>query len=349
MPAPLKARYFDGRSAREQPCTLQWEAGTLVLSLDDGSAPPQRHPAARVVWPERTRHGRRQLLLPDGGVVSLDDAAAWDRWAAEAGVAQPLAARWALQWRGVLLAVLLLVGGLLAAWRWGIPWGAAQLAQWMPQAPQQRIGQQVMADLRQRGWLQPSELPGPVRQRIEDEVAGMVARAFGRSGQPEAPAYRLHIHKAPKWLGPNAFALPGGDIVVTDALVKLLQSDGDRVHPALLGVVAHELGHVRQRHGLRLLMEAGAVGAVLGWWIGDYSALLAGAPALALQAGYSRQHEFDADTEALRTLRGAGLDPRDMRFFFEALKKAHPERNGDDPMFGLATHPADSERMQRFE
>lgn len=349
MPAPLKARYFDGRSARALPCTLQWDTGTLVLSLDDGSGPPQRHAAARVVWPERTRHGQRQLLLEDGGVVSLDDAATWDRWAAEAGVAQPLAARWALHWRGVLLALLLLAGGVGAAWRWGIPWGAAQVVQWVPQSTQERIGQQVRADLQQRGWLLPSELSAAARQRIEDEVAGMVARAFGHSGQPAAPAYRLHIHQGPKWLGPNAFALPGGDIVITDALVKLLQSEGERVHPALLGVVAHELGHVRQRHGLRLLIEAGAVGAVLSWWIGDYSALLAGAPTLAVQAAYSRRHEFDADTDALRVMRAAGLDPREMHFFFLALKQALPERDGDDPFFGLATHPTDSERMRRFE
>ena len=64
------------------------------------------------------------------------------------------------------------------------------------------------------------------------------------------------------------------------------------------------LAHL-QRHGLRLLMEAGAVGAVLGWWIGDYSALLAGAPALA-----GRTTSTPACAQASRSMFSAPADNR---------------------------------------
>jgi predicted Zn-dependent protease len=345
MQARLSARWFDGVSAQAQSCELGWQDGTLLMWVPDATE-PRRYSSKQVVWPERSRHGLRQILLPDGAVVSLPDANAWDSWAEAAGIAQPLAARWAMSWRGVAVALVLLVATVLAAWRWAIPWGAQQLAGWVPESVQVGIGQSVLRDLEGRGWLLPSELPREVRQGINDAVVQMVQMAY--RDQP-APRYQLHFYKAPRWLGPNAFALPSGDIVVTDALVTLLQGDGDSVSRALLGVVAHELGHVRERHGLRLVFEAGAVSVLAGWWIGDYSAVLAGAPALAVQAGYSRGHERDADAHALRVMKDAGIDPRAMLQFFQALKEAVPERDGDATAFGLATHPVDSERIRFFE
>ena len=342
-PQLLAATWFDGTTARPWPCELAWHEGELVLRV--AQQQPRRYASAQVGWPERTRHGARQLRLPDGGVVAINDALAWDAWAQAAGLVQPLAVRWALSWRAVALALALLLACLFIAWRWGIPWGAQQAVQWVPDRLQNKLGQQVMQDLEQRQWLFPSELKPEVRGRIEDTVAGMVKQAY----RDDVPAFRLHFRKAPKWLGPNAFALPGGDIVITDALVVLLKSAGDTVDPALLGVVAHELGHVRERHGLRLVFEAGAITALTGWWLGDFSSILAAAPALAAQAGYSRDHERSADFEARRVMRAAGIDPAAMATFFQAVQKAAPERDGESPAFGLSTHPVDSERIRFFQ
>lgn len=337
------ATWFDGRRAEAQPVQLWLDGDALLLEAADGAR--HRYARQRVVWPERTRHGQRQLLLPDGSVVQLVDASAWDQWAGEAGLSQPLAARWALNWPlvGAAAALLLVLG--FSAWRWGIPWGARQAVDWVPASLEQSLGAQVMKDIERRGWAKPSELPAAEQQRIAEAAAAMVRAAYP-SGAPE---YRLHVRKAPKWLGPNAFALPGGDIVVTDALVQLLRDKGEAANAALLGVVAHELGHVRERHGLRIVFEAGATSVLLGWWIGDYSSLLAAAPALLVQADYSRGHERAADAEALRVMRAAGIDPRAMVRFFALLKKKMPERDGDAPAFGLSTHPADSERVRFFE
>ena len=340
---PLNATLFDGHSAQAQACELHWEAGQLrVLG---GLQGPRSYAAAQIVWPERTRHGQRQLLLPDGAVVSLPDAQAWDAWAEQVGLVQPLAARWALSWRGVGLAFGLLVLTVLLAWRWGIPWGARQAADWVPATWEQRLGQQVMQDVEQR-WLKPSALPEAEQRQIEAAVRAMAQAAYP---DEQRPAYRLHLRKGPKWLGPNAFALPGGDVVVMDALVDLLREPGRSVAPSLLGVVAHELGHVRERHGLRMLFESAALSALAGWWIGDYSAVMAGAPVWLAQAQYSRGHERSADAEAKRVLRAAGLDPAEMARFFEKLAQAEPQRSGDEQHFGLASHPADAERIRFFK
>ncbi len=344
MPAPLQAIWFDGVSARPQACELDWLESNLVLTIKNEE--PRRYAGAQLRWPEQTRHGRRQMNLPDGGVVSVDDARAWDAWAQALGVRQPLAVRWALSWRGVALALLLLMATLFTAWRWGIPWGAEQAAQWVPERIQTQLGELVLADMRKRGWLNPSQLKPEQQERIAAEVVRMVRKAY-----PEGttPAFRLQFFQAPKWLGPNAFALPGGGVIVTDELVTLLNRDDTKVSPALLGVLAHELGHVRERHGLRLVFEVGAVSVLMAWWVGDFSALLAGAPALAAQAHYARGHERAADVEAMRVMQAADIDPRAMVEFFDAVKKAVPQRDGEATYFGLATHPIDSERIRFFK
>jgi predicted Zn-dependent protease len=339
----LRALWFDGASARAQPCELECQGNELVLHV--AGAGPRRYAKEKVGWPERTRYGARQARLPDGGVVSVTDARAWDTWARLAGMAQPLAARWAMSWRAVMLSLVLLLAFMGSAWRWGIPWAAEKAAQWVPETFQSKLGEHVLQDLEQRQWLSPSELEPEVRQRIDQAVSAMVKRAY----REEAPTFRLQFRKAPRWLGPNAFALPGGELVITDALVALLKSKGNTVNPALLGVVAHELGHVRARHGLRLVFEASAVTVLTGWWLGDFSSILATAPALVVQAGYSRDHERSADFESRRVMLAAGIDPIAMVAFFEALQAVSPERDGDDPAFGLATHPVDSERIRFFQ
>ncbi len=343
--ALLSATWFDGRSPVAQDVELQWTGTELLLHHRASGA--TRHYAAREVhWPERTRHGQRQVLLPDGGVIHLPDAAAWDDWARQLGQGQSLAVRWALSWRSSLAALVLLLALMALAWHSGIPWAAQRVADWVPASWEARFGESVMDELRDQGWLQDSRLPAPQRQRIDAAVKRLLAAV---PADWALPPVQVHLHRAPAWLGPNAFALPGGQIVVTDALVELLDRGDGPVDEALLGVIAHEIGHVRHRHGLRMLTESAAAGTLMAWWIGDYSSLLAGAPTALMHAEYSREHEREADTEALVLMHAARLDPRAMVRFFAALKKVAPERDGDDPWFGLSTHPADSERVRFFE
>ncbi|MFX6702058.1 M48 family metallopeptidase, partial [Acinetobacter baumannii] len=70
----------------------------------------------------------------------------------------------------------------------------------------------------------------------------------------DAPDYQIVFRKSR--IGPNAFALPSGQIVVTDEIVQLLDDDD-----ALMGVLAHELGHVHRRDLMRRLIQSSAIAA----------------------------------------------------------------------------------------
>jgi Zn-dependent protease with chaperone function len=333
----LSLDYFDGRSARAQPAEIWLQDGQLHIAA---GGQVLRHARRQVLWPERQRHGQRQAQLPGGGLLSAPDAGAWDDWACASGLHDSLTVRWMQSWRRVLAAVVLLLALLLALWRWGIPLAAEGVLALLPATAEQQIGDQALTGI-ERLLLQPSRL-APARQaQIAADFRRLVAAGYAPG---QAPDYRLHFRAADTRLGPNALALPGGHIVLTDALAELLADAPD----ALMGVLAHELGHVEERHGLRLVLQAGLVGALAGLVVGDFSTVLAGMPTVLGESAYSRDFERAADAAARRLLLADGRAPRAMLIFFERIA-AQREQRGSTPLpIAIASHPADSERIAFF-
>ncbi len=112
--------------------------------------------------------------------------------------------------------------------------------------------------------------------------------------------YRLKIHGF-FHNSANAFALPDGLIVATDALVLNLNND------ELEAVLAHEIGHVNERHGMRSFIQSTALGLFL-ILIGDVSGFAA-IPLALTQSRYSRKAEQEADCFAARYLKQKGKSP----------------------------------------
>lgn len=336
MSPRLLLNYFDGRSARAQTAEIWLADGQLHLAALDHKS----YDVAQVRWPERQRHGQRQVLLPDGGVLSSSDATAWDDWASAAGLRDSLTVRWMQSWRHVGSALLLLIVLLSAGWRWGVPLAADGMLALLPATVEQQVGERALSTF-DRHLLKPSGLSAARQQALRQRFEQAARAALPATGAQ--PAYRLHFREAGKALGANAFALPGGDIVLTDALVELLADTPD----AIIGVLAHELGHVQHRHGMRITVQAGIVGTVAGVIVGDFSAALAGAPALLSQASYSRDFERQADEYARRLLRGASIPPQVMTIFFERIE--HKYKDGSVLPIAISSHPANEERVRFFK
>lgn len=145
--------------------------------------------------------------------------------------------------------------------------------------------------------------------------------------------YHFHVAVNPEI---NAYALPGGYIVVNTGLLKAAASAAE-----LAGVLAHEISHVEQRHTLRALLRA------QGWWArlraltGDFSGDGWGDMATHLSSlSYSRELENEADMAALEILRRAGVTPHGMESFLLRMT----ERQANSPPL-LSSHPADKERL----
>ncbi len=354
--APLAVAYFDGRSARPRPAQLRIAAGQLHI---DGDGLALRVPLGEVRWPERTRHGRRVAHLRDGGSLQAPDTLAWDAWARASGLGESWVVRAQQNWRSTLAAVLVLLMLGAAGYVWGVPWLARSALAVVPASVDRTIGAAAQRSL-EGTLLLPSQVPAQRQQALREAFAKAVARA---DPQHRLPAWELHFATSPPWpgagaarrtrLGPNAFALPGGAIFVTDDLLALLEGRDD----VLIGVLGHELGHVRHRHGMRLLVQAAVLGGAAGLVWGDFSTLLATVPVLLGQSAYSRDLEREADRESIALLRANGLSPAVMVELFERLAQrratvqaasAANGRGAGDLGIAFASHPDDAERIRRF-
>lgn len=137
----------------------------------------------------------------------------------------------------------------------------------------------------------------------------------------------------------NAFAIPGGFIVVNAGLVHEADSADE-----LAGVLAHEVQHVEQRHSLQILLYQLGWATLLATLLGDPSTITA---LLLLEVGnlsFSRELEAQADAGGLEGLRKAGIAPDGMAAFFRKIAA-----EGDGAPAWLSTHPSTDERVATIE
>lgn len=337
----LASTYFDGLRPVGHPVELRIEAGELLI---EGEGFARRVPCGEVRWPERQRHGARLAYLPEQGLLSHADGPGWDAWARAQGLRDPRVVRWMQSWRAVGVALALFVAVAAAAWAWGIPALSSGILAVLPASFDEAIGAQAMASIDARG-LKPSRLPAERQAAIRRALDEAVVAAYPA---PSRPAYSLHFRAAGRLkLGPNAFALPGGRLVLTDELAELLADAPD----VTTGVLAHELGHARHRHGMRMVVQASVLGVLTGWLIGDFSSVLAAVPAILGQQAYARDFEREADQEAIEVLRANRLAPSRMVLLFERLDQWRKRQKEDSPdalPIAIADHPAEEERMRSF-
>lgn len=323
-PSPAElvpARWYDGIRSTAQPVLVGLRPGPRgpalqVHPLSPGTPAPPLLAHDAVDWPEAwsARRAPRQLMVGLGahGSLEVDDAAAWQAAWLAAGARPSLAQRMQTRWQVFVAVLLLSVLGLVAFYRWGTPWAATQLTRFVPLGWEQALSAEAMREL-DDGFLRPSRLPAERQAALQARFDALDAqwRAALAQGRPGllsryggyAPPMKLAMRSG---MPANAFALPGGQIVMTDALVRAAERaklDDD----ALVGVLAHEMGHVVHRHGTRLVVEQGVLNIGLGLALGDVSSLVASASTVLTHLAYRRNHEREADCFAALLMGRAGL------------------------------------------
>lgn len=139
----------------------------------------------------------------------------------------------------------------------------------------------------------------------------------------------------------NAFALPGGRIVVYTGILKSMKS-GDE----LAALLSHEASHINKRHSLRSLLRSSAVSIVISIALNDASGV---ASVLVQKAetlrslGYSRNLEREADASGMQLLVDNHINPIAMRNLMLRLQEAYGK--APDMITFLSTHPATQERI----
>ena len=147
--------------------------------------------------------------------------------------------------------------------------------------------------------FEPSKLPEERQQHIQQLFADI------QSMDVEYANFTLEFRAAEK-IGANAFAIPGGLIVMTDEMTELASNDDE-----IIAVLAHEVGHLVQRHSLRIILQNSVSAVFIAALTGDLTnvtALSATIPTVLMQAKYSRDFEQEADEFSFNYLERKGIN-----------------------------------------
>jgi beta-barrel assembly-enhancing protease len=206
---------------------------------------------------------------------------------------------------------------------------------------ERQLGEQIMLEVRQ----DPSYLPDP----DGTEYLNRLGYELVAASQARHIDFEFNLLRDPTI---NAFALPGGFICVHSGTILLAQSESE-----LASVMAHEIGHVQQRHVARMIARqkeslAIAVGSILLALLasragGDaaQAALAVGqGAAISRQLAFSRDNEREADRVGFDILVNAGFDPRAMQDFFTQMQNSTRIYESIAPAY-LRTHPMTVERI----
>jgi len=211
----------------------------------------------------------------------------------------------------------------------------------LPPQEERRIGEEIMRDIRASGAL--------VQDAEVADYLAVLGYRLATNSADNRQTYTFFVIQDPSI---NAFALPGGFIGVHTGLIQNARSESE-----LASVLAHEIGHVVQRHLARMVAQqqreyipslAALAVAIL---MSRANPELAKAGVSAVQAGtvqrqldYTREHEREADRVGLQILGDSGFDASAMPSFFETLMKGSRFYEGSAPSF-LRTHPLTTERI----
>lgn len=185
----------------------------------------------------------------------------------------------------------------------------------------------------------------------DPRVRGMVERVGRRLIQASAvnkTGYPFEFHLLADEQTVNAFALPGGQIFITSALLRRLKTEDQ-----LAGVIGHEIGHVVGRHSNEQMAQQGlwtglarGVGVLLSDGESHSAVQVTDLLAQVRLKSYSREDELESDRLALRFMAEAGYEPSALIEVMEVLAAASAGAGG--PEF-LSTHPSPENRIGRIK
>ena len=334
---PRRAGHFsDGRSAARHPVTLHLEGDVLRLVGADQ--------ATLATWPlqglrfiDEPRPGQPVRFTSEGDAdarltVSDGDTIQWLRRAAPDPVSRPRVQR-AVLVRGLGYSALAVA--VAAALYLAFPYVIGRLAALVPLEWEEAVGEATIEHLvsaMQRGEETPRFCAGAAGTAVLDRATARLAAAA------DSP-YRFSVKVADVDVT-NAFAAPGGHIVLLGGLIDAAETPDE-----VVGVLAHEMGHVIGRHATRAILRQLGFEMALTALFGDpSSAFLGQAATVFLHLSYSREAEAEADAMALEMLRASGIRADGLAAFFARLARDHGEASA--VMGFLSTHPPSEVRAQ---
>lgn len=343
----IEGQFYEGRNSSRRSAVLHSAAG--VILLDAGDRRLRLSPDEVTISP-RIGSTPRYLYLPENGVFETEDNDGVDQLdrRSRKGAGRRLLHTLENHLGLILVAVVVTVATTGAAFVWGVPWAAQAVANALPDSVAEQVGESTLGTL-DSTWLEPSNLPLERQQALQAHFQPFLKPVDGQD--------LTVIFRSSPAIGANALALPDGTMIFTDELVNLAEDDHE-----LTAILAHEIGHVAHRHGMKGMVQSSLTFWLIVLMTGDLSAFSDATvvvPAVLMSLSYSRDMERQADDYALELLQANDIDPAHFSNIMERLMAAHgedgePETSEQSSRWDglrnmLSSHPVTSERIERFK
>lgn len=215
-----------------------------------------------------------------------------------------------------------------------VPWLLGRAASALPRSVDRALGEGAVADA--TAGLGPPLTSPAITACVDEPVRSLIAAAEDADGYE----FVVEVRESAEV---NAFALPGGHIVVLSGLLETAEEQGEA-----LGVLAHEIAHVTHRDGVRAAARNAGWAIALQLFLGDDGGALIGmagdVASLVGENAYSREAEADADRAGAETMARAGYDPLGLARFFERLSGVAGSEM-PHALAWLSTHPEHAARV----
>ncbi len=333
--AIFAARYFDGKSAK--PHNVQVKASNttgeiLIIVLQDGTE-LLRRAVNKVEISDPFKSAAARIELGENAVIEVAEGENFWVDLEVLGHKKSFVQRNQTSWKWAFGAVVATVALGFFTFFYGIPWAAVHVANSLPPTVDTYIGDQVWPQIETQLFM-PSKLTKERQAELETGFKKIVENI------KDAPKYELHFRGSK--IGPNAIAVPGGRIVMTDDLVKLSKDDN-----AIYGVLLHELGHVKYRHSMRNIVQTTAATGLISIWLGDVSSLVALIPGTLTTMKYSRDLENESDLFALKAMIDNKIPTKPLADLFLKMQSGAEMNSTIEGL--LSSHPVTKDRVKLFE
>lgn len=327
----INARLYDGKTSKESRVILEFtddrrvkiDSHGIDVSLDD------------IRIGSRLGNTPRVIEIPGGIRCKSRENDQIDEMMRTFDLECSHAHRIESSWRLSLVAVAVTAGFIVFMLTAGAGYTANFIASILPQNTLNELSAMTFEYL-EDDYLHPTNL--------SEEKQEILQKQFDRLSKEDS-RYQLHF-RASSEMGPNAFALPSGDIILTDELVELSKDDQFR---DILGVLAHEKGHVVKKHSLRMAIKTGVAGVIIGYMTGDISILATGIPTVLINSHYSREFEREADAHAVAELRDLNVSTIYIANLFESLAEEYDLDDNESAVELISSHPLTHERIDYFK
>ncbi|WP_434353448.1 M48 family metallopeptidase [Psychrobacter sp. HD31] len=352
----IKGNWYPIDSSKRYDATLSlsgknYRVNVLDLEQGEGEQTVDNRSLHTGKWSEvrvsnRLGQTERKLTLADGSVfATLDNDAVDAIIKDQAGFKTDL---WVHKHESKLSSVLVMlaltIGFVSAFFKWGLPWTSHAVAHALPQKTGEVIGKQSLEFI-DKYFLESTE----ISQSEQDKIKKRFETRLKPLDEHKDINYTIHFRKME--MGgvsvPNAFALPSGDLVLTDKFVQMSEND-DEIDSVLL----HEMGHVVHRHSLEMLTQSSLTTMIVMLALGNPDGtgeLVTGLGTALVSNHYSREKETEADAFAFKKMLKGGINPQAFVNILSRMEAYANDEMTDDRQESDKSNEANHQDAQNHE